>query len=319
MNLKRSIFNYLENRKQKLETTIFQEIFDNENTISLVDIGGYKGIQDRWKRVENLVDFHTFEPNSVEADKIRSKTKSLNIYKSALSSSDGKILLNICKEPGVSSVLEPNFEFLKKFKNVERFEIVKKIEVEAKKLDSLKIDKIDFIKIDVQGYNLEVLKGSTEALKKAIGIEIECEFKEIYKNQSLFKDVDEYLSKHNFEVCDFTDIIRWSENVSKEKKQIENQGEIIFVNALYLKKNLNNKNIDKEKLKKQILIFLLYGQYSKALNLIKKNEDYLKINLKSKNAINKLIKSIIKMENANKLFFLLSKLFGSTFQTIILK
>lgn len=319
MNLKRSIFNYLENRKQKLETTIFQEIFDNENTISLVDIGGYKGIQDRWKRVENLVDFHTFEPNSVEADKIRSKTKSLNIYKSALSSSDGKILLNICKEPGVSSVLEPNFEFLKKFKNVERFEIVKKIEVEAKKLDSLKIDKIDFIKIDVQGYNLEVLKGSTEALKKAIGIEIECEFKEIYKNQSLFKDVDEYLSKHNFEVCDFTDIIRWTENVSKEKEQIKNQGEIIYVNALYLKKNLNNKNIDKEKLKKQILIFLLYGQYSKALNLIKNNEDNLKINLKSKNAINKLIKSIIKMENANKLFFLLSKLFGSTFQTIILK
>lgn len=319
MNLKRSIFNYLENRKQKLETTIFQEIFDNENTISLVDIGGYKGIQDRWKRVENLVDFHTFEPNSVEADKIRSKTKSLNIYKSALSSSDGKILLNICKEPGVSSVLEPNFEFLKKFKNVERFEIVKKIEVEAKKLDSLKIDKIDFIKIDVQGYNLEVLKVSTEALKKAIGIEIECEFKEIYKNQSLFKDVDEYLSKHNFEVCDFTDIIRWTENVSKEKEQIKNQGEIIYVNALYLKKNLNNKNIDKEKLKKQILIFLLYGQYSKALNLIKKNEDYLKINLKSKNAINKLIKSIIKMENANKLFLLLSKLFGSTFQTSILK
>ena len=277
MNLKRSIFNYVENRKQKLETTIFQEIFDNENTISLVDIGGYKGIQDRWKRVENLIEFHTFEPNSVEADKIRSKTKSLKIYKSALSSSDGKISLNICKEPGVSSVLEPNFEFLKKFKNVERFEIVKKIEVDAKKLDSIKIDKIDFIKIDVQGYNLEVLKGSTEALEKAIGIEIECEFKEIYKNQSLFKDVDQYLSKHNFEICDFTDIVRWSENVIDEKKQIENQGEIIFVNALYLK-----NNIDKERLKKQILIFLLYGQYSRALNLIKNNEDNLELNLKSK-------------------------------------
>ena len=314
MNLKRSIFNYVENRKQKLETTIFQEIFDNENTISLVDIGGYKGIQDRWKRVENLIEFHTFEPNSVEADKIRSKTKSLKIYKSALSSSDGKISLNICKEPGVSSVLEPNFEFLKKFKNVERFEIVKKIEVDAKKLDSIKIDKIDFIKIDVQGYNLEVLKGSTEALEKAIGIEIECEFKEIYKNQSLFKDVDQYLSKHNFEICDFTDIVRWSENVIDEKKQIENQGEIIFVNALYLK-----NNIDKERLKKQILIFLLYGQYSRALNLIKNNEDNLELNLKSKKAINKLIKSIIKMENANKLFLLLSKLFGSTFQTSILK
>ena len=314
MNLKRSIFNYVENRKQKLETTIFQEIFDNENTISLVDIGGYKGIQDRWKRVENLIEFHTFEPNSVEADKIRSKTKSLKIYKSALSSSDGKISLNICKEPGVSSVLEPNFEFLKKFKNVERFEIVKKIEVDAKKLDSIKIDKIDFIKIDVQGYNLEVLKGSTEALEKAIGIEIECEFKEIYKNQSLFKDVDQYLSKHNFEICDFTDIVRWSENVIDEKKQIENQGEIIFVNALYLK-----NNIDKERLKKQILIFLLYGQYSRALNLIKNNKNNLELNLKSKKAINKLIKSIIKMENANKLFLLLSKLFGSTFQTSILK
>ena len=322
MNIKRSIFNYVENRKRKLESIFFEEIFDIENSISLVDIGGYKGIQDRWRRVEKFVEFHAFEPNSVEADKIKSKTKSLNIYKSALSSTDGKIILNICKEPAVSSLLKLNFEFLKKFKNVERFEIIEKIEVEAKQLDSLKIDKIDFIKIDVQGYNLEVLKGSNKALEKAVGIEIECEFKEIYKNQSLFRDVDEYLSKHNFELCDFTDIVRWSEKVNDEKKQIDkidNQGEIIFVNALYIKKNLQHEKIDTKKLKKIILIYLLYGQYSKALNLINYNENNLKISTKSRQAINKLIKSMIRMNNVNKLYLLLSKLFGSTFQTSILK
>ena len=40
----------------------------------------------------------------------------------------------------------------------------KKAYVEIKKLDSFNIKKIDFIKIDVQGFELEVLKGSTNTL-----------------------------------------------------------------------------------------------------------------------------------------------------------
>ena len=176
INIKRIIFEYLKKKRQNYESKIFEKILDGNDEISLVDIGGYKGIQDRWKKIEQFINFHTFEPNPIEAKKISVNTKKFNVHNEALSDHDGEVFLNICKEPGVSSVLEPNKDFLKKFRDMERYEIVKRLKVKCKKLDSLNIDKIDFIKIDVQGYNLEVLKGSKDSLKKCFGVEIECEF-----------------------------------------------------------------------------------------------------------------------------------------------
>ena len=61
---------------------------------------------------------------------------------------------------------------------------------------------VDFIKIDVQGYGLSVLKGSIEYLSNTIGLEIEVEFLEIYKNQPLFNKVDSFIQKHNFQLYD---------------------------------------------------------------------------------------------------------------------
>ena len=45
-------------------------MLDTNDEISLIDIGGYKGIQDRWKKIEKYINFHTFEPNPEEAKKI---------------------------------------------------------------------------------------------------------------------------------------------------------------------------------------------------------------------------------------------------------
>ena len=224
-----------------------------------VDIGAHTGSYT--KLIINELDCKviSFEPNKYSFLKLK-KLKSIfsnKIYpfNYAITNQNKNLYLYYGDRLSQLASLSKNLSKINFIKNSNK----NKILVKGITLDNFfnkhknKFSRIDFIKIDVQGYNLEVLKGSNKALEKAVGIEIECEFKEIYKNQSLFRDVDEYLSKHNFELCDFTDIVRWSEKVNDEKKQIDkidNQGEIIFVNALYIKKNLQHEKIDTKKLKK---------------------------------------------------------------------
>jgi FkbM family methyltransferase len=58
----------------------------------------------------------------------------------------------------------PNFDFLAKFPDAERFEVLKTIKIETDTLDNqLKkngITEIDFVKIDTQGHELPILQGS---------------------------------------------------------------------------------------------------------------------------------------------------------------
>ena len=64
-------------------------------------------------------------------------------------------------------------------------------------LDMNKIKNIDFIKIDIQGAELDVFKGGTEALKNVVSIVSEVEFIPHYVGQPLFGDVCSFLSGHD--------------------------------------------------------------------------------------------------------------------------
>ena len=63
----------------------------------------------------------------------------------------------------------------------------------------LKDDFIDFLLIDVQGYELEVLKGATNLLKNVKYLIIEVNKTEQYKGCPLVEDLDLFLSNYNFQ------------------------------------------------------------------------------------------------------------------------
>ena len=62
-----------------------------------------------------------------------------------------------------------------------------------------------FLKIDVQGYESEVLKGGAYLLKNIQGIEIEISMIELYENQKwLFSDVMTFMKNNNFSLYSLT-------------------------------------------------------------------------------------------------------------------
>ena len=221
-----------------------------------------------------------------------------------------KIDLNICKNPGVSSIFKPNMKFLSNFRDSDRFKIIKKVNLEANFLDSLNIENVDFIKIDIQGAELKALNGSIETLKKAIGLEIEVEFQKMYEDQPLYGEIDKFLKNAEYEFIDFILIKRW------ERKQINSFGQTIFADALYLRSpEFANTNFDASKMSKYILILILYNRFDLIddcnLKLFYSKDELIKIKkivryFKNKN---KIVRNIMSFSTG------ISKLFGNEYKS----
>ena len=80
---------------------------------------------------------------------------------------------------------------------------ISKIQVEIKSLDNWldeninNKDQYNFINIDIQGYELEALKGMPNQLKIAEYVYIEVNFEEVYDGCSQLRDIDKFLLKFN--------------------------------------------------------------------------------------------------------------------------
>ena len=90
-------------------------------------------------------------------------------------------------------------KFLKPFNNNKHFKV---IEVEQIKLKNYLINKniknIDFLKIDTEGYELQVLIGLEEKIKNVNLILFEHHYDKMLKKDYKFNDINDYLVENNF-------------------------------------------------------------------------------------------------------------------------
>lgn len=66
------------------------------------------------------------------------------------------------------------------------------------------VSRIKLLKLDVQGYELEVLKGAEPVLEAIEFIYTEAQFQELYKHGPLFTDIFDFLSRRRFELLRMT-------------------------------------------------------------------------------------------------------------------
>lgn len=191
-----------------------------DDYLVVVDGGARNGPKDL-VGLEHLCRFHCFEPNpdalsGVEwsvADEIQAVSdKQITVYPFALCSESGSTTLNISARPGASSTLEPDRVLLERFEAdnfSEMKEIVKRVPVPsismADFMAKAKVGHIDFMKLDTQGNELDILKSSGDGIESIEVIMTEVEFIPLYKDQPLFHDVSTYLLSRGFELID----IRW--------------------------------------------------------------------------------------------------------------
>jgi len=65
------------------------------------------------------------------------------------------------------------------------------------------ISLIHLIKLDVQGYELEVLKGCGDKINEIVAVYAEVNFVEVYENQPEFFEIDRFLHSKGFRLYNF--------------------------------------------------------------------------------------------------------------------
>jgi hypothetical protein len=98
------------------------------------------------------------------------------------------------------------------------------VKVQQVRLDQVLDAEIDILKLDLQGYELQALRGCEQLLERIKLVTIEVEFAPLYENQSLFSDIDIFLRRNQFSLFNLYEL--WTHF----------DGQLTSGDALYLNK-----------------------------------------------------------------------------------
>ena len=119
--------------------------------------------------------------------------------------------LNVCRAPGMTSLLQPDPTTLDLFGTLKPLaEVIERVPLQTRMLDEItEVEHLDFLKIDVQGSELAVFQGGTARLSQAVAIQTEVSFITLYRNQPVFGEIDLELRGQGFVPHCFAELKCW--------------------------------------------------------------------------------------------------------------
>ncbi len=203
----------------------------------VLDVGSRGGLMRPWVDFDRSLLFTIGVDADEGADIDRCGDDAFDVViRGALSDSSGPGELYLTESPGASSLLKPAIDFLSRYPDSGRFNIVENRTLMRVRLDEellkLGIERLDFAKIDVQGYAFNVLVGFGIYLNKVSGLEVEAEHMEMYLGEQTFSSIDQYIRENSYlRLWDMRNV-RW--RMSPESDGINTRGRLIYSDCLYL-------------------------------------------------------------------------------------
>lgn len=144
---------------------------------------------------------YCFEANSNLAEKLStrfSENKNIKIIPKAIGNKNTEVNFNISRNLPSSSFLETTGLYKEYHGETTKTEEVTPVKMIT--LDSFfeGAEVVDILKLDVEGYELEVLKGAENMLSNVRVIMTEVWFSDGYESAPYFSDIDIYLREHGF-------------------------------------------------------------------------------------------------------------------------
>lgn len=218
-----------------------------------------------------------FEPQAAALAELQKRKGPNERYLPYAVGGGGAGTLNVCRASGMTSLLEPDeatlglFDFLRPLG-----EVVERVPLQTRKLDDLsEIERLDFLKIDIQGGELAVFQGGKGKLAQAVAIQTEVSFVTLYKNQPSFGDVDLELRGQGFIPHCFDAVKLWPIApcvIDNDPRKAVNQ--LLEADIVYMRDFSRPDSMSSEQLKHLALIaHYCYKSFDLALRCVKLLEE----------------------------------------------
>lgn len=229
-----------------------------DRPITVVDIGCRWGFADKFLDNSGNLIIYGFDPDVEECERLERayNSKNIRLVPVALADESGRKNIYLTKEPACSSLYRPIKYLIDANPALDCAREVSQAEVQVTTLDKWartnRVNNIDYMKIDTQGSELDILKGAKNTLKKVRILEVEVEFNQIYAGQPVFSDVDKFLRTHGFELWKLPNIVHYgldaesdtvlsrsTVNYDHYRYEVESRGgQVFWADAIYVKKEI---------------------------------------------------------------------------------
>jgi FkbM family methyltransferase len=215
-----------------------------------LDVGARGGVGADLLPLAGSIDYFAFEPDPEECRALNSRKnegpwKSLTYIPAALAETDRELSLNLYGKPGCSSAYRARKELGALYSRAEYYDHVKTIQVPAQALDQIcvaySIKNPAFMKIDVQGMEVDVFKGARDALANdLVGIRTEVSLFPMYESQPLFAEVDQALRPYGFVPMRWLELHEWRRSTRVKYPRVTSgampysRGQMMHGDVLYL-------------------------------------------------------------------------------------
>ncbi len=261
LKINRRVINFLSEKGYKSNNTynfgkLIKDLIINEKIISL-DVGAQGGFNsDNFFPSKYNIFFENILVEPIESEASKLKENKFIINKGLWSKKEKKKLYILDNRLGSTSMYVPNEEAFDlhnvKSKDFKNFKVTRKIEIECdtinNQLSELKISTLDYLKIDTQGAELEILKGIGNF--RPLLIRIEAHFFSMYKDVPSWHELVNYLYDMNYVLIDW-------KGIGDHVTRVPAESDMIFIPNFNIEAG---KELIKNKNKKFISLMLIFGQ-----------------------------------------------------------
>ena len=153
------------------------------------------------------INILAFEADQIEAARLNvgrsDHNRSVMVVNAAVSGTNGEAVLFVTRNPKCSSLYKPNENLIARYPGLSVAALDHTVRVPtvtlASALSTVGWPEVHFLKMDVQGAELDVLKGAGAALNRVVAVVTEVSFQPIYEGQPLAEDVFSELRRNGFE------------------------------------------------------------------------------------------------------------------------
>ena len=191
---------------------------------------------------QELASVVGFEPNVAEFAKLQTQRLPRKRYLPYFLGTGGPATFHLTRYAGCASLYEPDPAIIDLFLSIgtaspdDNFSVIKTLPVQTTRLDDIPDLPCDYAKLDVQGSELDVLRGGEKTMGGAVVLEVEAEFVPLYKGQPLFGDVQVFLRERGFLLHKLIDVGgRMFRPLQFGENPYEPMSQLLFADAIFVR------------------------------------------------------------------------------------